>query len=109
MKRIGIIVAGAVLLAACQDEASEVATSDEAQTAEGEVLGGTISDDMLPLATSTSQPPALRQQSSNDSSTPSSGSPPAEPEEESDEEAPAAEPAEPAGDAPAADADGEES
>ena len=107
MKRIGIIVAGAVLLAACQDEASEVTTSDEGQAAEGEVLGGTISDDMLPLATRTSQPPALQQQSSNESATPSSGSAPAEPEEQSDQEAPAAEPAEPAGDAPADDADDE--
>lgn len=107
MKRIGIIVAGAVLLAACQDEASEVATSDEDQSAEGEVLGGTISDDMLPLATRTSQPPALQQQSSNESATPSSGSAPAQPEEQSDEEAPAAEPAEPAGEAPADGADDE--
>ena len=51
--------AGALFLSGCEDEAEPV--RDEAETggkAAGEVLGGTISDDMLPLEqlTSTSPP-----------------------------------------------------
>lgn len=58
MKRL-ILIAPILLVAACGDEADEpAATGGEAA---GEVLGGTISDDMLPLdeLTSTS-PPAER-------------------------------------------------
>jgi hypothetical protein len=44
------------LLVACGEEP---AASDGGRSATGEVLEGTISDAMLPLATATSQPPLL--------------------------------------------------
>jgi len=44
------------LLAACGDDATP---TDAGRSATGEVLEGTISDDMLPLATVRSQPPLL--------------------------------------------------
>jgi hypothetical protein len=50
-----------VLLAGCEEEAPAVDTSASGGEAAGEIMGGTISDDMLPLdqLTSTS-PPAAR-------------------------------------------------
>ena len=53
-------------LAACggTDEGAE----GERRTAAGEVLGGTISDDMLPLDTVTSQSPPLRERSEGSAS-----------------------------------------
>ena len=45
-------------LAACGDKKSD---GPERKTAAGEVLGGSISDAMLPLATVTSQSPPLRE------------------------------------------------
>ena len=58
MMRKTIAMAAAVaLLGACDSGAD--APADES-AAEGEVLGGTISDDMLPLDTVTSQSPPLR-------------------------------------------------
>ena len=63
MKRILWImpVAAALALSACKDDPAPV--TDNAQDAEGQVAGGTISDAMLPLATvrsgnSQSAPPA---------------------------------------------------
>lgn len=63
MKRISWImpVAAALALSACKDDPAPV--TDNAQDAEGQVAGGTISDAMLPLATvrsgnSQSAPPA---------------------------------------------------
>ena len=58
------------LLAACGD--GSTSGEDGGRSATGEVLEGTISDGMLPLATITSQPPLL---------------PPEEQEDGSDEEA----------------------
>ncbi len=55
MKRF--IPALALVLAACGGERD---AEGERTTAAGEVLGGTISDDMLPLDTVTSQSPPLR-------------------------------------------------
>lgn len=54
-----ILLALLAALAACggTDEGAE----GERRTAAGEVLGGTISDDMLPLDTVTSQSPPLRE------------------------------------------------
>ena len=46
------------LLAACQDEAAPVEGEGDVS---GEVLEGTISDDMLPLDTVRSQPPLLNE------------------------------------------------
>ncbi len=55
-------LAGALALSACGDEAAQGDAAAVAQggKAAGEVLGGTISDDMLPLDSLTSQsPPAI--------------------------------------------------
>lgn len=49
----------ALALAACGGSGDEA--EGERKTAAGEVLGGTISDDMLPLDTVTSQSPPLRE------------------------------------------------
>ncbi len=53
----------AALLAAC-DSGSNGA--NDGRTAEGEVLGGTISDEMLPLDTVRSQSPPLRAEPAGD-------------------------------------------
>lgn len=52
-----LIALPAFLLAACDSGGSS--TADDDRTASGEVLEGTIGDDMLPLATTSSQPPPL--------------------------------------------------
>ena len=52
-----------LLLAACEDEAADTAAPVTGGNAEGEVLGGTISDDMLPLEQLTSNSPPLEQSS----------------------------------------------
>ena len=51
------------LLAGCGDDATP---TDEARSASGEVLEGTISDAMLPLAIATSQPPLLPPEEQDD-------------------------------------------
>ena len=54
-------IAPLLLLAACGDDAPAVDTSQTGGKAAGEILGGTISDDMLPLEELTStSPPAPR-------------------------------------------------
>ncbi|MXO51409.1 hypothetical protein GRI42_08855 [Erythrobacter gaetbuli] len=68
MKRLMIIALGALTLAACQEQAGDQGAAGDAQRAEGEVLGGTIDDSMLPLDTVTSQAPPLRQAPSEGSS-----------------------------------------
>ena len=55
----------AVLLAGCGGAKKD---KDDQRTASGEVLEGTISDDMIPLATVTSQPPKLKAQPTDDAS-----------------------------------------
>lgn len=57
MKHFGLTVALALFLASCGDDTGVVEEADEDATARGEVLGGTITDDMLPLDTVTSQSP----------------------------------------------------
>lgn len=59
MNRRWALVAPLLVLAACQDEAPVDETRAGAG-AEGQVLGGTISDDMIPLDTLRSQSPPLR-------------------------------------------------
>lgn len=57
VKFAALMVAGACL-AACESESAPPPVEDDGRaTAEGEVLGGTISDDMLPLDTLRSQSP----------------------------------------------------
>lgn len=95
--RIALLPALA-LLAACGDQTPERA--DDAREAEGEVLGGTISDEMLPLDQLRSQSPTLRdapstpvedgQADAGDSADADDGAAPAQPAPAS-EEAPAGE------------------
>ena len=59
MKRFGLCLLASLALASCGDDAAPVEQGDEDATARGEVLGGTISDDMLPLDTVRSQAPSL--------------------------------------------------
>lgn len=66
MNRVLAASALALALAACGDKAEQPA--DDTRSAEGEVLGGTIDDAMLPLDTVKSQSPPLRE-----SPSPSSG------------------------------------
>ena len=98
MKRFITVATITLMLAACQDKTATPPAGDEAQTAEGEVLGGSISDAMLPLDTVTSQPPPLREQSAASSPAAASSAEPEDPvteaEPEEDAEAEAAEVAE---------------
>ena len=58
-KVIALLETGAVL-ASCESETAPPPAQDEGRAAKGEVLGGTISDDMLPLDTLRSQSPPQR-------------------------------------------------
>lgn len=62
LSRAQLLLAPLVLLAACEDEAAEpVDTTETGGEAAGEVLGGTISDEMIHLEQLTStSPPAER-------------------------------------------------
>lgn len=84
-----------LVLAACDQAEEPAPKAGEAATAEGEVLGGTISDDMLPLdsLTSTSPPMASDPEEAGESGDGETSAPAlaAEPAPE-----PAPEPAEPA-------------
>lgn len=57
MPRLFVSCAALALLAACGSDPAPAPADDGRQGAEGEVLGGTISDDMLPLDTLRSQSP----------------------------------------------------
>ena len=59
MIRTIVFLGAALALASCSDNSAPASQQDEAATARGEVLGGSITDDMLPLDTVTSQAPAL--------------------------------------------------
>lgn len=51
----------ALVLSACGGEPEAPAADQGERQAEGDVLGGTISDDMLPLDTVTSQSPPVKE------------------------------------------------
>ncbi|EDL47869.1 hypothetical protein [Erythrobacter sp. SD-21] len=53
-----LVAACCVALSACGEQAETPQGTEENLDARGEVLGGTISDDMLPLDTVTSQSPS---------------------------------------------------
>ena len=60
MRRLKItMLAGTLALAACGEQTPE--RGEDAREAEGEVLGGSISDDMLPLDQVQSQSPQIRE------------------------------------------------
>jgi len=62
MRRINILLLPALVLAsACGEDAPE-RSADDGREATGEVLGGSISDDMLPLDQLQSQSPPIREQ-----------------------------------------------
>ncbi len=84
------------LLASCGEEAPVETPPDEGREAMGEVLGGTISDDMLPLDTVRSQSPPLRE-ASEDSTT---GAAPGDVAAPEDDETPGATTSEPEPPAP---------
>ena len=58
-KVFALLATGAVL-ASCESETAPPPAQDEGRAAKGEVLGGTINDDMLPLDTLRSQSPPQR-------------------------------------------------
>ena len=91
MKRFAMIAAACLALAACSDDPAPVEGSEENLDARGEVLGGTISDDMLPLDTVTSQSPSQAQESS----APAASAAPAASQPAQETPAEAAQPADP--------------
>ena len=98
-----LLVAGTALLWACGDDTPAEETPAEAgRNAQGEVLGGTISDDMLPLDRLRSQAPSLREEPASQSGGPAASEAEAD-SAESDGEAAPAEAAEPVAEAPAED------
>ena len=58
MMRRATMLAMLLGLSACGNEAAEAPPADEQSGARGEVLGGTISDEMIPLDTIPSERPA---------------------------------------------------
>lgn len=98
IKRYAVIAAASFALAACSDDSAPASEEQEENLGpRGEVLGGTISDDMLPLDTVTSQSPSLADESTDSASdetsaasepeTPVEASSPAEPSEDDAEPA----------------------
>lgn len=65
------------LLAGCGEEPAAEPTDNDGRSAEGEVIGGTISDAMLPLDTVRSQAPSAAVAASDAASGESSGATPA--------------------------------
>lgn len=78
MKRIVPIAVLLLVLSACGEESVPEQQPDDERSARGEVLGGTISDDMLPLDTRRSQAPALVDEGENEPA--ASGDAPPSPE-----------------------------
>lgn len=98
-----LLVAATAILSGCGDDTPPAETEVEAErNAKGEVIGGTISDAMIPLDRLRSQSPPAREAPSQPSAAPQASEPAAEPEEASE---PAAAPtvAEDTGDNPAGD------
>ena len=97
------LAAATVMLSGCGDDSPPAETEVEAErNAKGEVIGGTISDAMIPLDRLHSQSPPVREAPSQPSAAGPASDAPVEPEEAS-EPAPAPVIAEEAGDDPAGD------
>ena len=64
-----------LLCAACKDEVPVEAQDDARRTAEGEVLGGSISDEMIPLDRLRSQSPPLNEEGASGSGADGAGTP----------------------------------
>lgn len=98
-----LLTAGVALLSACgNDTPAEETAAEAGRNAQGEVLGGTISDDMLPLDRLRSQAPSIREEPASQSGAPAASEDEAD-SGEGDGEAAPAETAEPAAEAPAED------
>ena len=99
MKCFVCIIAASLALASCGDDAAEVDERNAEETARGEVLGGSISDNMLPLDSVTSQAPPREVEGSEagaDQDGGEDGDPSTEPDVQQQEDAesdPAPEPA----------------
>ncbi len=65
MNRAILLAVVSLWLTACGSDKAAEGTVEAGRSAEGEVLGGTISDDMLPLDTLKSQSPPLKVESTN--------------------------------------------
>ncbi|TMM47356.1 hypothetical protein [Qipengyuania marisflavi] len=87
MIRNALCIAAALALVACDKEAAPPVQDNDGRAAKGEVLGGAISDAMLPLDTVQSQSPPLREEGTA-TTTGSSGS--AASSADGDDDAPAA-------------------
>jgi hypothetical protein len=97
------LAAATAILSGCGDDAPPAETEVEAErNAKGEVIGGTISDAMIPLDRLRSQSPPVREAPSQPSAAGPASDAPAAPEEAS-EPAPAPAAAQEAGDDPAGD------
>ena len=68
----------ALLLAGCNSQKAK--DENDQRTASGEVLQGTISDAMIPLAQVTSQPPRLKEQPSEEASPDAEATPDSDPD-----------------------------
>ena len=98
-----LLVAATAILSGCGDDAPPAETEVEAErNAKGEVIGGTISDAMIPLDRLRSQSPPVREAPSQPSAAGPASEAPSEPEEAS-EPAPTPVAAQEAGDDPAGD------
>lgn len=60
MKRLVLLALGSVILAGCNADQSETRDNSGQRVAEGEVLGGSISDEMIPIEKLRSQSRSLR-------------------------------------------------
>lgn len=82
MTKLFAILPAVILLAACNGDGSPEAQASADAMAEGEVLGGTISDEMLPLDRLKSQSPPLKAEPREDGSGADSSEPATEAQEE---------------------------
>ena len=92
MKYSWVGVAALLALTACEDEANTTVSTETGGEAAGEILGGTISDDMIALEELTSTSPPAERRASPSTSAPSGDAP-----QTGDEEAAPEAAAEPSG------------
>ncbi|WP_209346876.1 hypothetical protein [Pontixanthobacter sp. CEM42] len=106
MIRYAICLLVVPLLSACGDDPAPVTTDDDARSAEGDVLEGSISDAMIPLDELQSTSPAARETSTPSGSSAAAPAVPAAEEEAEPEPVPAEPAVEPASE-PAPEAEAE--
>lgn len=94
MRKLCVPFAALLALSACEEEAPEAVSTETGGEAAGEILGGTISDDMIPLEelTSTSPPAEPLPSERSGPGAPAQASGSAEAEEEAEPETETAEP-----------------